>query len=156
MAVRTYGRVLLKSGERTMRRLVLVPVLAAALVVAFASTAWAGSPHFIDSATTVSRSGDTLTVTGKEAGLGDEAQVQVELTATAACINGGNNHPKAGNKELVQADGTFPVQSGKADWTLAVTAVFSPSCSPPMAVVFTDVSVTDTTNGLKLQIPGTL
>jgi hypothetical protein len=138
-----------------MRRLVLVPVLAAALVVASASTAWAGSPHFIQNATTVSRSADTLTVSGKEAGLGDEAQIHVVLTATAVCINGGGNHPKAANKESVSAQGDFPVQNGKADWTLSVTAVFQPSCSPPMTVAFTDVTVTDTTNGLTLNIPVT-
>ncbi len=138
-----------------MRRLVLVPVLAAALVVAFASTAWAGSPHFIQSATTASVSGNTVTVEGKEAGLGDEAQIHVVLTATAQCINGGGNHPKAVNKESVSAAGDFPVQNGKANWTLSVTAVFQPSCSPPMTVAFTDITVTDTTNGLTLNIPGT-
>jgi hypothetical protein len=138
-----------------MRRLVLVPVLAAALVVAFASTAWAGSPHFIQSATTASVSGNTVTVEGKEAGLGDEAQIHVVLTATAQCINGGGNHPKAVNKESVNAAGDFPVQNGKANWTLSVTAVFQPSCSPPMTVAFTDITVTDTTNGLTLNIPGT-
>ena len=138
-----------------MRRLVLVPVLAAALVVAFASTAWAGSPHFIQSATTASVSGNTLTVSAKEAGLGDEAQIHVVLSATALCINGGGNHPKAVNKESVNAAGDFPVQNGKADWTLSVTAVFQPSCSPPMTVAFTDVTVTDTTNGLTLNIPVT-
>jgi predicted metal-binding membrane protein len=138
-----------------MRRLVLVPVLAAALVVAFASTAWAGSPHFIQSATTASVSGSTLTVEGKEAGLGDEAQIHVVLSATALCINGGGNHPKAVNKESVNAAADFPVQNGKADWTLSVAAVFQPSCNPPMTVAFTDITVTDTTNGLTLNIPGT-
>ncbi len=52
--------------------------------------------------------------------------------------------------------GTFPVQNGKADWTLSVTATFQPDCSPPMTVVFTDVTVTDTTNGLTHSFPGTL
>src|SRR5262245_39099371 len=35
-----------------------------------------------------SASGNTLTVAGKEAGLGDEQQVHVVLNATALCING--------------------------------------------------------------------
>jgi hypothetical protein len=130
-----------------MRKLVAaVSVLAVAAIVAPA--AWAGSPHFINSAFTLSQSGNTLTVSGKEAGLGDESQIHVVLSATALCINNGGHHPKAVNKTSVSAQGTFPVQNGKADFTLSVTAVFQPDCSPPMTVEFTDVTVTDTTNGL--------
>jgi hypothetical protein len=47
------------------------------------------------------------------------------------------------------------VQNGKADFTLSATAMFQPECSPPMTVVFTDVTVTDTTNGLTHSFPGT-
>jgi len=62
--------------------------------------------------------------------------------------------PKATNKTSVSAAGDFPVQNGKADFTLSATA-FQPECSPPMTVVFTDVNVTDTTNGLAHSFPGT-
>ncbi|HYX87129.1 MAG TPA: hypothetical protein VE777_19340 [Gaiellales bacterium] len=120
-----------------------------------APAAWAGSPHFINSAFSISRSDNTLTVSGKEAGLGDEAQIHVVLSATALCINGGGKHPKAVNKESVNAAGDFPVQNGKADFTLSVTATFQPDCSPPMTVEFTDVTVTDTTNGLVQKFAGT-
>jgi len=115
----------------------------------------AGSPHFIDSAFTINRDGNTLTVTGKEAGLGDEAQIHVVLEATGLCINGGGKHPKAVNKSSFTAQGDFPVQNGKADFSLSVEAVFSPNCSPPMTVAFTDVKVTDTTNNLVRSFPGT-
>jgi hypothetical protein len=129
-----------------MKKLVaLVAVLAAAIAV---PVAIAGSPHFIQSAFSVSISGNTLTVSGKEAGLGDEAQIHVELSATALCINNGGHHPKAVNKASVTASGDFPVQNGKADFTLSGTATFQPDCSPPMTVTFTDITVTDTTNGL--------
>jgi hypothetical protein len=114
--------------------------------------ALAGSPHFVDSTVTATQSGNTLTVTGKEAGLGDEAQVQIQVTATALCINGGGNHPKAVNKESVSATGTFPVQNGKADFSLSLTAVFSPSCNPPMTVAFTDIVVTDLTNNISVKL----
>jgi hypothetical protein len=120
-------------------------LLAVALV---AGPAAAGSPHFIQSAFSTTTSGDTLTVSGKEAGLGDETPIHVVLTATALCINGGGNHPQAVNKESVSAAGDFPVQNGKADFTLSVTAVFQPPCAPPMTVEFTDVTVTDAANGL--------
>jgi hypothetical protein len=54
----------------------------------------------------------------------------------------------------VTAEGDFPVQNGKAEFTLSVTATFQPECSPPMTVAFTDVTVTDTTNGLSKSLPG--
>jgi hypothetical protein len=142
------------SKEDQVRRIAVFCLLAIA-ALAVAAPAYAGSPHFINSATNATRTGDTLTVTGKEAGLGDETQVHIVLNATALCINGGGNHPKAVNKESLSAGDTFPVQNGKADFTLSVTASFTPSCSPPMTVEFTDVSLTDTTNGITLNIPGT-
>jgi hypothetical protein len=138
-----------------MRRLMLVAALTLATAALAVPAAWAGSAHFINNAFTITRSDDTLTVSGKEAGLGDEAQINVVLTATALCINGGGNHPKAVNKASVSAEGTFPVQNGKANWTLSVTATFQPPCSPPMTVAFTDVTVTDVTNGLTKSFPGT-
>jgi hypothetical protein len=130
------------------RRVLAILALTAAVAGIGATTASAGSPHFVDDQTQATISGNTLTVNGKEAGLGDEAQIHVVLTAEAQCVNPGDNHPKAANKESFTAAGDFPVQNGKADFSLSVTAVFSPSCSPPMTVQFTSVVVTDTTNGL--------
>ena len=138
-----------------MRRLSLLTVLALVTASLAVTVAWAGSPHFIANAFSVTRVGNTITVSGKEAGLGDESQVHVVLNATGLCINGGGNHPRAVNKTGVVAEGTFPVQNGKANFTLTGTAVFSPSCSPPMTVRFTDVSVTDTTNSITQKFPGT-
>jgi hypothetical protein len=126
-------------------KMLLVTTAAAGIAV---PAALAGSPHFISSAFSVSKSGTTLTVSGKEAGLGDEAQIHVVLSATAECINPGQNHPKAANKASVSAAGDFPVQNGKADFSLTATATFQPDCTPPMTVVFTDITVTDTTNNL--------
>jgi hypothetical protein len=138
-----------------MRRFLLVAVLVVATAALAVPVAWAGSAHFINNAFTITREDNTLTVTGKEAGLGDEAQINVVLSATALCINPGGHHPKAVNKESVSAEGTFPVQNGKANFELSVTATFQPECSPPMEVAFTDVTVTDTTNGLTHSFPGT-
>ena len=138
-----------------MRRLLLVAVLALATAAVAVPVAWAGSPHFIQSAFSVTRSDNTLTVSGKEAGLGDESQVHIVVSATAECINNGGKHPKAVNKTDVSAAGDFPVQNGKADFSLSLTATFQPSCSPPMTVRFTNVTVTDTTNGISKNL-GTL
>jgi len=135
-----------------MRRLILAALVVLAVAVA-APVAWAGSPHFVTVEAT--RSDNTLTVSGKEAGLGNEAQVHIVATATAECINGGGKHPKAVNKESVGAGENFPVQNGKADFSLSLTATFQPECSPPMEVKFVDVHVEDTTNGVVANLPGT-
>ncbi len=47
------------------------------------------------------------------------------------------------------------MQNGKAEFSLTLTATFPPECSPPMTVAFTDVTVTDTTNGISQSFPGT-
>jgi len=128
--------------EKTMRKLAVL------LSVLFISTpVWAGNPHFVGAPVIVIQ-GDTITVTGKEAGLGNEPQVHIVLSATAECINPGGNHPRAANKTSVTAEGDFPVQNGKANFALSATASFQPECSPPMSVQFTDVSVCDVTNNI--------
>src|SRR5215217_2549641 len=115
------------------------------MIAALAVTpVFAGNPHFVE--VNVTRDGNTLTATGKEAGLGDESQVHIVLSADAACINPGSKHPKAANKESVSAEGDFPVQNGKANFTLTLTATFQPDCTPPMTLVFTNVTVCDTTH----------
>lgn len=129
-----------------MKKLAWLAALAVALTVT--AVAWAGSPHFIQSAFVVDEADNVLTVSGKEAGLGDEAQIHVVVTADALCINNGGNHPKAVNKESFSAEGDFPVQNGKAEFTLVLTATFQPDCSPPMTVDWTNIVVTDETNGL--------
>jgi hypothetical protein len=130
----------------SMRRFIAFAVLALATVAVAAPVAVAGNPHFVSVSAT--RVGDSLVVEGKEAGLGNEEQIHVEVTATAECINPGSKHPKAENKESVSAEGEFPVQNGKADFSLTLTASFQPDCSPPMTVRYSDVTVIDTTNGI--------
>jgi len=134
-----------------MRR-AFVAALAIGVSALAASPALAGSPHFV--AVEAERAGSTLTVNGKEAGLGNEEQVHIVVSATAECINGGGNHPKAVNKESVSSAGDFPVQNGKALFSLSVTASFQPPCSPPMTVDFTNVVVADTTNGVSAILTG--
>ena len=136
-----------RAKEDPMRRSMLVAFVLALAAAAFAvPVAVAGSPHFVS--LTASRSGDSVIVSGKEAGLGNETQVHIEVTATAECVNGGKKHPKAANKESVSAAGDFPVQNGKAEFSLTLTASFEPNCSPPMTVRFSNVVVADTEHGI--------
>ena len=135
-----------------MKRFLIALTGALSAVALITISAQAGSPHFVDDQTFATVNGSTLTVVGKEAGLGDETQIHVVLSATASCVNPGNNNPQAANKESVSAAEDVPVQNGKADFSFSVTAVFQPSCSPPMTVSFSNVSVTDTTNGISLNL----
>jgi hypothetical protein len=123
-----------------MRRFMLV-TLFTLVAAAVAVPAWAGSPHFVGTPT-VTRSGDALTVSGKVAGLGDETQINVAVTADVACVNPGNNLPKAENKGATIAEGTFPVQNGKALFSVTGTGTTSPDCSPPMTLRYSNVVVT--------------
>jgi hypothetical protein len=131
-----------------MRRLIPTVIVVLTAGALGAPVAWAGSPHFVSNTVKAIRTDNTITVQGKEAGLGDEEQVAIVLTGTAECINGGEKHPKAANKESLSEEGTFPVQNGKAEFKLSLTATFSPECAPPMTVVFSNVTVSDTTNGI--------
>lgn len=130
-----------------LRRFIAPAVIAAAAVFGFAGPAMAGSPHFVGTPT-FTTSGSTVSVSAKEAGLGNEPQIHVVLTGDALCINGGGNHPKAVNKTSVAAAADEPVQNGKADYTITATATFQPACSPPMTVQFQNLKLTDTTNNL--------
>ena len=125
-----------------MRRFVVAVVVAVFVVlVGGVSPAFAGSPHFVGTPQ-ASVDGSELTVSGKVAGLGDEEQIHVEVTADAECVNRGGHNPSAGNKESFGAGGDFPVQNGKALFSVTVVANFDPPCSPPMSVVWSNIVVT--------------
>jgi hypothetical protein len=128
---------------------VLLTVVVAALMTAGAAVAGVTGAHFVGSPT-ASISGNTLTVAGKVAGLGAVEQINVTVTADAACINPGSHKPKAANKESFSAMGDFPVQNGKAEFSLDATATFQPDCTPPMTVVWSNIVITVTAPGVSL------
>jgi hypothetical protein len=134
-----------------MRRILflLAPLFA---VVFAAPPALAGSPHFIGDPV-VTASGATVTVSAKEAGLGDEAQIVAVLSGVAACVNPGGNKPQAVNKTAFASSFTEPAQNGHADYTLTVTAPPTvPACQPPMTEVIVSATLTDQTNGISEQL----
>jgi hypothetical protein len=125
----------------------LAVVLTTALVAAVSNAHFVGNP-------TLTSSGTTATASGKVAGLGNVEQIHVTVSGDAACINPGSKHPKAANKESFSAEGDFPVQNGKALFSLRLTATFQPDCTPPMTVVWSNLSVTVTADdGTFLQFP---
>jgi hypothetical protein len=131
---------------------VLAGVLATAAVAVPVVLAGEAGAHFVGTPS-ITISGSTLTVSGKVAGLGSVDQINVTVTATAACINPGSNKPKAANKQSVTAQGTFPVQNGKAEFSLSATAAFQPPCDPPMTVEWSNVTITVTATGVNLTFP---
>lgn len=107
-----------------------------------------------------------------ETGLGSNAGtnylVTADATATYQCINNGGNNPKAENKGTVagpvSGGGTFTSDTnGRVEACVAV-APLSPGdqikCTPGLTlflseVSYTNVVLTDITNGVSLSIPGT-
>lgn len=137
-----------------MRRLFLTLVTALFASILFVPHAIAGSPHFVGDASIV-RVGDALEVSGKLAGLGNEEQVTIRVTALAECINPGSKKPQAANKESFSAEGQFPVQNGKANYSLTLVATtISPNCSPPMTIRWSDVLIEDLTHNISQFYPG--
>jgi hypothetical protein len=112
--------------------------------------AFAGSPHFVGTCTVTQNSDNTVTVVGKEAGLGSEAQINSKLTVIAACINPGGKNPKAANKTANVSSTTTPVQNGKADINFTSTTPLQtqPSCDPPMTLTIVSATLTDSTNNI--------
>lgn len=138
-------------------------------IVAIATPAHADSPHFIKASAQVS--GTNLVVSFKEAGLGDNQLINytasANATATYVCVNNGGANPSAQNKTTVNgpvsASGTF--SSGKngsisASLTLNPPSAGSFSCPNGQKleiaqVSYTNVAITDNTNGITEPIPGT-
>jgi len=131
---------------------VLLAALVAALMTAGVAVAGVTGAHFVGSPT-ISISGTTVTAAGKVAGLGAVEQIHVTLSGDAACINPGSQKPQAANKESFSASGDFPVQNGKALFSLDLTATFQPDCTPPMTVVWSNISITVTAPGVNLTAP---
>lgn len=139
-----------------LKRMTLAAVAGAVLAVAGLALA-VSNAHFVGTPT-ASRSGNTLTVSGKVAGLGDVEVITVTVSADAQCVNPGSNKPKAANKQSFSDTDDVPVQNGKALFSLDLTATFQPDCSPPMTVEFSNVVVTVTAADgtfLRHRFPGT-
>jgi hypothetical protein len=123
------------------------------LALTMAAVAAVSNAHFVGTPTLTS-SGNTATASGKVAGLGNVEVITVTVSGDAACINPGSKHPKAANKESFDSSEDVPVQNGKAVFSTDLTATFSPDCTPPMTVAWSNLSVTVTAaDGTFLQYP---
>ena len=150
-----------------MLRKVMLLAAALAMVLAYAVPAFAQNEHFIRASGSLNNNG-SLTVSFKEAGLGTNQLINYTLTANATatyvCVNRGGANPSAQNKTTVagpvSASGAF--NSGKNGQVTASLTVNPPpsdiSCPPGQrlelaSVSYTDIVLTDTTNGISISVP---
>ena len=136
------------------------PCLLGLALVATAAFA-ASSPHYLR-APSATLGSPKVIIKWTEVGLGQTDQVNYIASATAAaryqCVNRGNKCPAASNKEDVVSDvsvaGTFAVDNGKITGTLTILAPDATLVCPGnqvvgvASVVFTNITLTDTTNNV--------
>jgi hypothetical protein len=157
-------------GETNLLKQRLPIVLSSPLLLLFAAAlpANAASPHFISASAALT--GTNLTVSFKEAGLGDNQRIDYTASALAAatyvCVNEGGANPKARNKrnviETTNATGTFETDNGQVTASLIINPPSAGDFSCPSGqslrtaqVTYTQVEISDDTNDITQTIPGT-
>ena len=150
-----------RSGGRV--TLLIMTMLIAGLA---AQAALAASPHFLKAS--AARSGENLVVSWKEAGLGDNLNIDYLASATAtrvdSCVNGGGQIPSDAKKTTTQSPvtsgGTFSVKNGSVTGSLTVSPPATTLDCPGgqtatlISLSYSDVSISDVTNGITQDIPG--
>jgi len=151
-----------------MRRMLIILATVCATAVVGVPIALAVSPHFVSASATLS--GANLVVNFKEAGLGTNQNItyvaSADGTAIYVCVNRGGANPSASNKTAVagpvSATGTFNSgKNGNVTASLTIKPPFQDIGCPGgqtqelASVTYTNVAITDTTNGVTEAIPGT-
>ena len=112
-------------------------------------------------------SAGALVVSFDERGVGNENvdyTLTAAATATYACINGGNKNPTAANKRTmagqVGGSASFEPKNGRVIATVTVGPLSAGSFTCPSgqrrvlaAVSYTNIVLTDTTNGVSTSVP---
>lgn|SRR5678815_2245333 len=156
--------------RRLLSRIGLASGGAFLLLVLCATVAFADAPHFLRASASLDSAGN-LVCTFKEAGLGTTSTTEAvscsaDATAVYACINGGDNHPQAANKETVSGpvsgSGEFPVRNGQTTGSITVAPPSAGdfSCPNGQRLVLASVSYTNIvlagSAGDTADVPGTL
>jgi len=115
----------------------IVLALTVSMVAATSNAHFVGTPQ-------LTSSGNTATASGKVAGLGQVEVITVTVQGDAACINPGSKKPQAANKQTVSGSADVPVQNGKAVFSVPLTATFQPTCTGPMTIEWSNLSITVT------------
>lgn len=150
-----------------MRRLSTFAVAAILALGLFAQAALAANPHFVRASAT--RQGQSLVVSFKEAGLGNNQTVTIQASAdfsrTDSCVNKGGKVPSDPKKTVTQGtvskSGNFTSdKNGNITGSLTLTTSTSLQCPPGqratlISLTFSNVRVTDLTNNVSRSISGT-
>jgi hypothetical protein len=151
-----------------MKRFVLVSLTVILTIAVVTSSAGAVAAKFHSASGSVANNG-ALVVSFDERGLG-EGDIDYTLTADSvavyACINGGNKHPQAANKETVNGDvsgsATFEPKNGRVQADISAGPISAGSFSCPngqrlvlASVSYTNILLTDITNGSSVSVPNT-
>jgi hypothetical protein len=146
-----------------LKGIAILSVLAMLMFTASAALAVAAKFHSASGA--VSNTG-SLVVSFDERGLGGDNvdyTLSADASAVFACINGGGKHPKAANKETVNAEvsanGSFEVKNGRVVASLSAGPPSAGDFSCPSgqrlvfaSVSYTNITLTDTTNGTSTSV----
>ena len=148
------------------RRSLFQTGLSVCLLALSASLVYGANPHF--KAVSAHLGSPQLTVSGTEVGLGSGATIvytaAADVTATANCVNSGGHKPSATNKnfsgEIASTATNQADASGKVSTELVLHALPIGFCPPGQSTVvtsatFSNVTLTDTTNGVVATLPGT-
>jgi hypothetical protein len=151
---------------RISRRLSLPVTALAVAALAVPTAAQAGAAKFHSASASIANNG-ALVASFDERGLGNE-NVDYRLTAHAeaefGCINGGDKHPQAANKETISSQVTVTAsiepKNGRVVASLKSAAPTPGDFSCPNgqklvfgSVYYGDIELADTTNGTTVSLP---
>jgi hypothetical protein len=151
-----------------MKRLLAAVAGSVALLAGVATAEATSGAHFMPATDANVADNGALVLTIDEAGVGNATVSYVaswSATANYGCVNGGGNHPKASNKETVQAAAaagfTEEPKNGRVQATETVAGTPPPvptdfSCPGGQVLVLADVTysvnLADTTNGANIDL----
>jgi hypothetical protein len=149
-----------------MRKVSSIAVAAVLAVGLLAQAAIAANPHFVRAS--ASRQGNSLVVSFKEAGLGNNQTVTIQASAdftrTDSCVNKGGKVPSDPKKTVTQGttskSGSFTSdKNGSITGSLTLTTSTTLQCPPGQRATlidlsFSNVRVTDLTNNVSRSISG--
>jgi len=151
--------------RRTLGLLLAVGFMVTTMAL-LAGAALAVAAKFHSATSSVNNAG-ALVVNFDERGLGNENidyTLTSDATATYACINGGGKHPQAANKETVNGElseeASFEPKNGRVIASISAGPIGGGDFSCPSGqrlvlakVAYTNVVLTDTTNGTFVRLP---
>jgi hypothetical protein len=147
-----------------MRRFTMLTICLLALASCMATTAWAGSPHFIKVSTpTIDSSNGNLTISFKESGLGNTPVTYTleagEASFTFQCFTKSHNTPQGDPNSVsfsaISEQTTITPHNGQITSTISLQPLQGgASCTGQGLVLvlihvhYADVTFTDTTDGV--------